>query len=540
MNFIESMNPSDEYRHQLLKNVLTKLYRREDFSNIIESSKMPEDIRNIAKPLQHKGVKIGIIGAGLAGLAAAYELRKLGYDITLLEGSPNHIGGRVYTHYFEKDLYGELGAMRIPISHETTWHYINLFKLNTFPFIQESLNDRIFAEQMIIKGENKDAKLMQFLYPKYELNDWEKRTPFTKLIEYSYNQVLLNLNRIERNQLFAIQKQFSPSIHYLDDINFYQAAKRLGFSKGGMNLINSIVGIDRELFYKSYLEILREMYTANFSYLYRLENGSSQLPYAFHKSLQMDAPGLGKVDIRMGHRVIGLSHDPLTQKVQVKYRNQEGERYEPFDYLICTTPFSQLRLMEITPYFSNRKMQAIRQVSYSSSQKTLLLCNDRFWETTVNGKRIVGGGSTTDLPITSLWYPSDALTGNYGVLTASYNIGQDATRIGNLGDFERVDVIKKELEAVHGLPKYYLDKIVVDFKTLNWSQYDLTLGAFCWYESGQNSLFLHASSTPEYQQKVFFAGEHTSPYHAWMQGALKSGALAANQLATALNQRPIY
>jgi monoamine oxidase len=540
MNFIEAMNPSDDYRHQLLKTALTKLNRREDFKNIIESSQIPVDITTLAKPQSHKGIKIGIIGAGLAGLTAAYELRKLGYDLTILEGSKQHIGGRVYTHYFTKDLYGELGAMRIPVSHEATWHYINLFKLNTLPFIQESLNDRIYAEQIIIKGEDKDAQVMKKLYPKYDLNEWERRTPLTKIIEYVYNHVLLGLNRIEKNELFSIQEQFTPNIRYFDDINFYQAAKELGLSVGGMNLLNSVIGIDRELFYNSYLELIREMYTANFSHLYRLENGTTQLPQAFYKSLQQNVIGLGKVSFKMGHRVIGMSNDEKTNKVIIKYKNEAGERYEPFDYVICTVPFSQLRLMDLKPYFSNRKMQAIRQVSYSASQKTLLLCNERFWETEVNGKRIIGGGSTTDLPITSMWYPSDALTGNYGVFTSSYNIGQDAIRIGNLNDYEHVETVKRQAEEVHGLPPRYLDKVVLDYKTINWNNYDFSLGAFCWYKSGQNHLFLHASSTPEYNQKVFFAGEHTSPYHAWMQGALKSGSLAANQLASVLNQRPLY
>jgi monoamine oxidase len=48
---------------------------------------------------------------------------------------------------------------------------------------------------------------------------------------------------------------------------------------------------------------------------------------------------------------------------------------------------------------------------------------------------------------------------------------------------------------------------------------------------GQKSDFLYVSSTPEYDNRVFFAGEHTSTKNGWIQGALQSGMRAANSLA---------
>ena len=58
--------------------------------------------------------KIIVIGAGLAGLCAAYELEARGHEVVVLEAHPRRIGGRVYTQRFGAGLYGELGAMRIP------------------------------------------------------------------------------------------------------------------------------------------------------------------------------------------------------------------------------------------------------------------------------------------------------------------------------------------------------------------------------------------------------------------------------------------
>jgi monoamine oxidase len=65
-----------------------------------------------------------VIGGGMAGLTAAYELLQLQYEVTVLEGS-SRWGGRIFTHYFRDDTYGEIGAMRIPITHKCVWHYID-------------------------------------------------------------------------------------------------------------------------------------------------------------------------------------------------------------------------------------------------------------------------------------------------------------------------------------------------------------------------------------------------------------------------------
>src|SRR5580700_7537447 len=62
----------------------------------------------------HTPLKIIIIGAGMAGLCAAYELEKRGHTVTILEADTTQVGGRVRTMRFPDGQYGELGAMRIP------------------------------------------------------------------------------------------------------------------------------------------------------------------------------------------------------------------------------------------------------------------------------------------------------------------------------------------------------------------------------------------------------------------------------------------
>src|SRR5262245_35031185 len=80
------------------------------------------DLSAIAQPA--RPVSVVILGAGLAGLCAAYELERRGHRAVILEAEPRHVGGRARTLRFEDGLYGEAGAMRIPVSHDLTRHYV--------------------------------------------------------------------------------------------------------------------------------------------------------------------------------------------------------------------------------------------------------------------------------------------------------------------------------------------------------------------------------------------------------------------------------
>jgi len=87
------------------------------------------------------------------------------------------------------------------------------------------------------------------------------------------------------------------------------------------------------------------------------------------------------------------------------------------------------------------------------------------------------------------------------------------------------------VEEVHGLPENFLDSIVKCYKMVDWNQQQWFRGAFAVDLPGQKINFANTILEPEYNNRVFFAGEHTSVKHGWIQGALYSGMLAANTLA---------
>ncbi len=84
--------------------------------------------------------KIIVVGAGMAGLVAAYELQRAGHEAVILEAR-HRIGGRIYTirEPFAPGLHGEAGAMRVPSAHKLTMSYIKKFDLRLLPF---TMNNR--------------------------------------------------------------------------------------------------------------------------------------------------------------------------------------------------------------------------------------------------------------------------------------------------------------------------------------------------------------------------------------------------------------
>lgn len=552
-------NPTDDQRQQLERYALLQKGRPEDFDWIQRLTSPPPDITTIMSPGELRGIRIGIIGAGLAGLASAFELRKTGADITVFEADENRIGGRVYTYSFDdgKKLYGELGAMRIPVSHETVWHYINLFKLPSRPFVQNNPNAFIYLKGTRVRNDPAGKNVMEYLYPKYCLNEWERTTPWQQLVYYGLESPLLPANPEQRSELLKVNPLYDDFVRFWDCQSNRNMMESLELSQGAIELISSLSPLAGQNLNLSYVDIAQANYPANLSFLYEIPGGTSTLPYAFYHSLihpspVKDYPGipahtLGKATVKNGNWVEGIHRDEKTGKILLVYSNRQSTLplHEAFDYVICAIPFSTLRTIDIDPPFCDLKMQAIKEVQYIASQKTLMLCNRRFWEAGGPNERILGGGSYTDLPITSLWYPSDhaqyqdvsvkrnqmPLPDRPGVMIASYNYSLDTVRLSNRSPELRQQEIKREVEAVHGLLKGSLDRVVIDFKTLNWNNVPWTRGALPFFAPGQKQLFSYAMAQPEYDNRVFMAGDHISAIHRWMQGALQSGMTAANQLA---------
>ena len=121
----------------------------------LSQTRLSGAVRNVV--VSGPAKKVLILGAGMAGLVAGYELSKLGHDVTLLEARTRP-GGRVHTlrEPFSDGLYAEAGAARIPGNHDLTLKYVKEFSLPLEPFYPSKLQalrfDRGRREEVPIDG----------------------------------------------------------------------------------------------------------------------------------------------------------------------------------------------------------------------------------------------------------------------------------------------------------------------------------------------------------------------------------------------------
>ncbi len=182
-----------------------------------------------------------------------------------------------------------------------------------------------------------------------------------------------------------------------------------------------------------------------------------------------------------------------------------------------------LRHVEAMKPFSRAKQRAIRQLHYDASAKILFQCRRRFWE---EEDGIFGGGTITDLPIRNLYYPDHGRETGRGVLLASYTWSEDAQRWGSLSPVDRIGQALENVAVIH-------PQIREEFEvgaSQMWHDDEFAGGAYALFDPGQQTLLYEQIIAPE--GRIYFAGEHASLAHAWIQGAIESGLRTAHAIHT--------
>ncbi|WP_084756178.1 flavin monoamine oxidase family protein [Candidatus Paracaedibacter symbiosus] len=457
-----------------------------------------------------KGIKkhIYIIGAGIAGLIAGYELKKLGHKVTLLEAS-HRVGGRIFTYRFgnAKDApYGELGAMRFPLSHEYTLHYIHEFQLNEKmkPFIDVLENENSF-----LSIKQNALTIKDFLDPNFINN---QRIHILKGIISTFvpEEIAKLINAIDTQDIDLLQKKDYPV--------FIKVMEEFAQTLGRKNpSINSI------------LKTLIKTLSNKFFYI---ERGMDQLPLKIADQLSSH--------ILYNTEVCQISN--LNNKAEITIL--QGDKYETLscDYLICTLPFSSMRNMSLKN-FSSKKLEAIHQLKYINACKILLLCKRRFWESNYN---IRGGVSITDGIVRKIYYPSTP--DGPGVLL-NYTAGNNASHLSNLTHDKRIALAQKTLGLFH--KEIYESGMILDSTSIAWDKYKWSKGGFSFMWSDYDSVFGKAKgpqateinpksnflfqlykSTIQPEGRIFFAGEHCSTFQGWIQGAIISALECAQAIVS--------
>jgi monoamine oxidase len=445
--------------------------------------------------------KVVVVGAGLAGLAAGYELTQAGHDVTILEAQARP-GGRVQTlrEQFSDGLYAEAGAMNVFDTHDWTLRYVKLFGLTLDPAAPSKL-----ASLLDVHGRRiLVAQGQPVAYP-LALTPEEQRLGRRGMWERYVAPVLEEVGDYDAHG-------WPPdSLKKYDRVTFYEFLRGRGASPDAAGLIGMgwPGGLGDGVRSVSALVLLREAaHRAKFGQNYYIRGGSDLLPRAFASRLAER--------IRYGAAVVGFEQD--AHRVRVAYTQAGARTSLAADRLVCAVPFSVLRRMAVSPRFSAAKRSAVEQLPYTSVARTYLQTRRKFWL-----DEGLSGQAATDEPYTTMFDGAPNQPGSRGILEA-YMAGAPARRLTALSEGER-------LTSVLGLAERLYPRVRENFEvgaSKCWDADVWARGAYAWYRPGQmTSLLPHVARA---EGRIHFAGEHASSLFGWMQGALESGNRAAREV----------
>jgi monoamine oxidase len=440
-----------------------------------------------------------VLGAGLAGLAAAHELVRAGHDVVVVEAR-SRAGGRVLTlrQPFADDLYAEAGAMFaggpsvVRFAEEFGIEFVSPGTGGSGDFVYHVRGERIVAPR---GGGGPNGTSPRW---PVELTESERRMGVGGMWrEY----VMAGVPEVGN----PLAPEWPPeAARKYDDISFAEYLEGRGASAAAISLLR--------------LDVL-DMYGQGFESMSALAflrdwaarrhmgaggaggvipGGTDRLP---------DAIAAGLTDrTRYGTEAVRLEQDEAGVRVVCR----KGGRMETLeaDQLVCTLPFTVLRILEIAPALPADKRRAIEELPYSSITRVYLQVDRRVWED--DGLR---GGGFSDAGVPRiLTHPMGRRT-ERAVLEA-HTGKATGSRLAGLPEDERIAFALEELEAIHpGLRDH-----AEGGTSYAWTEDPWARGGYSSFAPGQIFEFLPVISRPE--GRIHFAGEHTSRLSTSMDGAL--------------------
>jgi monoamine oxidase len=464
-----------------------------------------------------KGKRITILGAGIAGLVAAYELERLGHTVEIMEGSAR-IGGRVWTHKFgsEQDApLAELGAMRIPSSHQHTLHYVR----------EMGLSDKLCKFVTVFEEQNAFMNIDGNIF---------RMKDAPRIFTERYQGIFTDTRYSEKTRLFAawlktIVDTISPSnlresldndlrAHLMDELERLDLDRY--FSEDG-ETIDLQVFIKENPGFRARCSKALDMFLSDIVVetshdLLQLKGGMEQLIHKLAASV--------KAEIKCNQQVVALRVND--DDVEIDWLEDGALHTRRSDYVLCTIPFSVLRKMELRG-FDDLKLDSIRNTVYCPATKVAFHTQQAFWEK----EGIKGGASFSGDGVRQTYYPSVKFNPERGsVMLASYTIGDDAERLGNMSEVERHSFIKSAVSKVH--PELQSDGMVTDVASIAWGNYKWSSGGCTVHWGDDSNYVINYLEAARPQNSLFFAGEHCSKYPAWLQGSIESALEAVYDIVS--------
>ncbi|GAB4421811.1 MAG: hypothetical protein OHK0039_37250 [Bacteroidia bacterium] len=421
-----------------------------------------------------KARRVLIVGAGMAGLAAAYRLQQGGVAVTLLEAA-NRIGGRMHTHQIdpEQDLRIEFGAEWIGASHT------RFMELSREMGLEWHNNQ--FDTHLIYQGAYSPA------------GQWSYSPAFNDLFT----------GRIE-----AYAALTNKDIRRLDNMDWWRYLQQAGATGRDLEirgLLDSTDFGESIRFVSAYSALAEYAESSPKNEMdYKLVGGNSRLPEAL-------ADKIGRDHIRLQHRVVSIAQSG--EGVQVRCQN--GSTFEA-DRLICTAPTFALQQIDWQPALPPEQVEALRALQYARIIKVALLCSERFW-----------GDESFDM-ITDgyghyFYHATKTQPGPRGVLI-SYSTGDKAEAMAAQNQAGKRQIVLDALRPAFGDVS---DKII-KIQSYYWGNDPYSMGSYALYGRGQWTTVMPVLR--QRHKRVYFAGEHLADWQGFMEGAINTGEEAANAI----------
>lgn len=502
---------------------------------------------------------IAVVGAGAAGLVAAFELSRIkNIKVTLYEASDS-FGGRMASINHTDENYNpkifELGCMRFPPTSHTLYHYLDHFKLvptGQFPdpgkvktllgYKGNAINwkaGQSFPDDADFKriGENLGKIIIHLLG---DANNPNIANPET-LIDWwgVYQLTPADVNKAE------LIKKWQSIIDEFKDETFYHAIFRLSqntditggqpWSVEDMNKFGAL-GVGSGGF--------GSLYEINFVEILRLFTNGWEVGQQFLEE------GIGEL---VNQIVLGLGNNgaDTLSKTKVNSITKTDDKYNvttstgvvgKYDAVIVSTTTRAMHYMGLTtihstPILDQDAKVAIRDLHLMNSSKFFVLTKNKFWYKENNDKKEdLPANIQTDELIRGLYCldydidktdPTTRKPNGMGVVLVSYVWGDDSIKLLALTDDERYAQFLSALKDIDPVFSALLESTTLITKSIDWENTTFQYGAFKLNYPGQEQANHDAFFQFQGEKGLILAGDSVSWAGGWVEGAMTTGVNAA-------------